>query len=292
MNDIQPQVLQQHIEAQVRFALSEDLGGEVDTSADITAQLIAPSTHAKAKVITRENCVFCGKDWVVEVFAQLGAKVKLHWHVEDGDSVAAGATLFELSGPAQHLLTGERTALNFVQTLSGTATDTARAVALLQGFPTRLLDTRKTLPGLRLAQKYAVTCGGGLNHRIGLFDAYLIKENHINACGGVAAAVSTARQRHPERWVEVEVESLNELQQALDAGADVIMLDNFSMDDIHQAVSLAAGRAKLEVSGNVTADQLQAYAATGVDFISSGALTKHIQAIDLSMRITELDAEA
>ena len=296
MNNIQPAVLQQHIEAQVRFALSEDLGSEVDASADITAditaQLIAPSTHAKAKVITREDCVFCGQAWVTEVFAQLGAQVSLHWHVADGDAVTAGATLFELSGPAQHLLTGERTALNFVQTLSATATYTARAVTLLQGSATRLLDTRKTLPGLRLAQKYAVTCGGGHNHRIGLFDAYLIKENHINACGGVAAAVSTARQRHPQRWVEVEVENLKELQQALDAGADVIMLDNFSLDDIHQAVSMAAGRAKLEVSGNVTAEQLQSYAATGVDFISSGALTKHIEAIDLSMRITELDAEA
>lgn len=290
MNDIQPQVLQQHVESQVRFALSEDLGGEVDISSDITAQLIAPATHAKARVITREDCVFCGKAWVDEVFAQLGNEVTLDWHVADGDTVAAGATLFELSGPAQHLLTGERTALNFVQTLSATATHTARAVALLEGFETRLLDTRKTLPGLRFAQKYAVACGGGQNHRIGLFDAYLIKENHISACGGVEAAVSTARQRHPDRWVEVEVENLDELQQALDAGADVIMLDNFSMAHIREAVTLAAGRAKLEVSGNVTAEQLQDYAATGVDFISSGALTKHVQAIDLSMRFTELSA--
>ena len=292
MNDIQPQILQHHIEAQVRFALSEDLGGEVDISSDITAQLIAPTTNAQARVITREDCVFCGKAWVDEVFQQLGGEVTLTWHVKDGDSVAAGATLFELSGPAQHLLTGERTALNFVQTLSATATHTARAVALLAGSSTRLLDTRKTLPGLRFAQKYAVACGGGQNHRIGLFDAYLIKENHISACGGVEAAVSTARQRHPERWVEVEVENLDELQQALDAGADVIMLDNFSMDDIRRAVSLAQGRAKLEVSGNVTAEQLQDYAATGVDFISSGALTKHVQAIDLSMRFSELSPEA
>lgn len=296
MNEIQPQVLQQHIQAQVSFALREDLGGEIDLASDvtsditcdITAQLIAPTTTANARVITREDCVFCGKAWVEEVFKQLGGQVTLSWQVQDGDQVPAGATLFELQGPAQHLLTGERTALNFMQTLSGTATATAQAVALLDGFETRLLDTRKTLPGLRLAQKYAVTCGGGKNHRIGLFDAYLIKENHISACGGVEAAVTTARQRHPDRWVEVEVESLAELDQALAAGADIIMLDNFSMDDIHTAVEHARGRAKLEVSGNVTADQLRGYAATGVDFISSGALTKHVQAIDLSMRFIEL----
>lgn len=300
MNEIQPQVLQQHIQAQVSFALREDLGydvqsggditsADIDISSDITAQLIAPGAVATARVITREDCVFCGKAWVVEVFKQLGDDVTLTWQVADGDHVQAGATLFELNGPAQQLLTGERTALNFVQTLSATATHTARAAALLDGYHTRLLDTRKTLPGLRFAQKYAVSCGGGQNHRIGLFDAYLIKENHISACGGVEAAVTTARQRHPDRWVEVEVESLDELDQALAAGADVIMLDNFSMADIGTAVTRAKGRAKLEVSGNVTAEQLQDYAATGVDFISSGALTKHVQAIDLSMRFTELD---
>lgn len=292
MNEIQPQVLQQHIQAQVSFALREDLSGEIDApgdiSRDITAQLIAPTTTASARVITREDCVFCGKAWVEEVFKQLGDKVSLTWLVADGEHVPAGATLFELQGPAQHILTGERTALNFVQTLSGTATYTAQAVALLDGFATRLLDTRKTLPGLRFAQKYAVTCGGGQNHRIGLFDAYLIKENHISACGGVEAAVNIARQRHPNRWVEVEVETLAELDQALTAGADIIMLDNFSLDDIHTAVARASGRAKLEVSGNVTAEQLRSYAATGVDFISSGALTKHVQAIDLSLRLIEL----
>lgn len=293
MREIQPQVLQQHIEAQVRFALNEDLRGDmldddIDVSSDITAQLIAPATHANARVITREDCVFCGKAWVIEVFKQLGDEVELTWHVEDGDAVNANAALFELRGPAQHLLTGERTALNFVQTLSATATHTARAVALLEGSHTQLLDTRKTLPGLRFAQKYAVSCGGGQNHRIGLFDAYLIKENHISACGGVEAAVSTARKRHPDRWVEVEVENLEELQQALNAGADVIMLDNFSIADIRTAVAQAKDRAKLEVSGNVTAEQLKDYAATGVDFISSGALTKHVQAIDLSMRFITL----
>lgn len=284
MNEILPRVLQSHIEVQVQFALEEDLGGDIDVANDITAQLIAPSVQGKASVITREDCVFCGKEWAVEVFKQLGDAVTLTWHVADGDSVSAGSTLFELEGPAQHMLTGERTALNFIQTLSATATHTARAVALLEGSKTRLLDTRKTLPGLRFAQKYAVACGGGQNHRIGLFDAYLIKENHINACGGLEAAVTTARQRHPDRWVEVEVENLEELQQALDARADVVMLDNFSIENIKKAVALASGKAKLEVSGNVTAEQLQDYAATGVDFISSGALTKHVQAVDLSMR--------
>lgn len=289
MNELQPQVLQHYIQTQVSTALCEDLGGEIDVACDVTAQLIAPHATALARVISREACVFCGKAWVEEVFKQLGDQVQITWHVSDGDEVSAGTTLFELHGSAQHMLTGERTALNFVQTLSATATQTARAVALLEGFETRLLDTRKTLPGLRFAQKYAVTCGGGQNHRIGLFDAYLIKENHISACGGVEAAVNTARERHPNRWVEVEVENLAELDQALAAGADVIMLDNFSLDDIHTAVERARGRAKLEVSGNVTADQLPKYAATGVDFISSGALTKHVQAIDLSMRFVELN---
>lgn len=276
-----------HIQRQVQAALSEDLGGNADPHADITAQLIDEHTQASATIITREPCTLCGVAWVNEVFHQLGDSVTIEWLAEDGDAIIAGATLCRLHGPAQILLTGERTALNFLQTLSATATQTAFAVSQLEGSATRLLDTRKTIPGLRLAQKYAVTCGGGKNHRIGLFDAYLIKENHVAACGGVQNAVQTARQRHPDRWVEVEVESLAELTQALEAGADVIMLDNFSMDQIREAVSTTAGKARLEVSGNVTAEQLRAYAATGVDFISSGALTKHVQAIDLSMRFTE-----
>lgn len=275
-----------HIQRQVQAALAEDLGGDVNPRSDITAQLISDDTHANATIITREDCTLCGVAWVNEVFHQLGGEVTIEWMAEDGDAIIAGATLCRLHGPAQILLTGERSALNFLQTLSATATQTAFAVRQLEGTQTRLLDTRKTLPGLRLAQKYAVTCGGGKNHRIGLFDAYLIKENHVAACGGVQNAVQTARQRHPDRWVEVEVENLRELTQALDAGADVIMLDNFSMQQIREAVALTAGRARLEVSGNVTAEQLQAYAATGVDFISSGALTKHVQAIDLSMRFT------
>jgi nicotinate-nucleotide pyrophosphorylase (carboxylating) len=193
--------------------------------------------------------------------------------------------LVEISGPARILLTGERTALNFLQTLSGTATTTARYVALLEGSKTRLLDTRKTLPGMRLAQKYAVSCGGGKNHRIGLYDAFLIKENHIAAAGGIANAVHTARLNFPGKPVEVEVEDLTELAQALNAGADIIMLDNFHIADIQQAVQLNQGRAKLEVSGNITSDALKALSSTGVDFISSGALTKNVQAIDLSMRL-------
>jgi nicotinate-nucleotide pyrophosphorylase (carboxylating) len=276
-----------HIQRQVQAALAEDLGGNADPRADITAQLIGDGTPANATIITREDCTLCGVAWVNEVFHQLGDEVTIEWMAEDGDAIIAGTTLCRLHGPAQVLLTGERTALNFLQTLSATATQTAFAVSQLAGSATRLLDTRKTIPGLRMAQKYAVTCGGGKNHRIGLFDAYLIKENHVAACGGVQNAVQTARQRHPDRWVEVEVENLTELKQALQAGADVIMLDNFSMDEIQEAVTVTNGQAKLEVSGNVTAEQLRAYAETGVDFISSGALTKHVQAIDLSMRFTE-----
>lgn len=284
LNPVDKKALRLHIETQISAALAEDLGGEIDISADITAQLIAPDTQAKATIISREDCVLCGQEWVEEVFAQLGGEVTIEWLVDDGDEVDAGATLCRMEGPAQHLLTGERTALNFLQTLSATATQTSLAVKRLANSGTRLLDTRKTLPGLRLAQKYAVVCGGGKNHRIGLFDAYLIKENHISACGGVDAAVKTARQRHPDRWVEVEVENAEELEQALQAGADIIMLDNFSMQAIRDAVDMVSGRAKLEVSGNVTAEQLSDYASTGVDFISSGALTKNVQAIDLSMR--------
>ena len=227
----------------------------------------------------------CGTAWVDEVFAQLSDQAVIQWFVQDGDKVTANTVLCEISGPARILLTGERTALNFLQTLSGTATTTARYVALLNGSKTRLLDTRKTVPGMRLAQKYAVSCGGGKNHRIGLYDAFLIKENHIAAAGSIANAVQTARQNFPGKTVEVEVEDLTELEQALAAGADIIMLDNFHIADIMQAVVLNQGKAKLEVSGNVTAESLKALASTNVDYISSGALTKNVQAIDLSMRL-------
>ncbi len=275
----------QEIRRGVSHALAEDLGYLPIAQGDITASLIPAEQQATATIITREDCVVCGTDWVDEVFAQLSDQVVIQWFVKDAEAVKANTILCEISGPARILLTGERTALNFLQTLSGTATTTAQYVALLAGSNTRLLDTRKTLPGMRLAQKYAVSCGGGKNHRIGLYDAFLIKENHIAAAGGIASAVCVARQNFPGKPVEVEVEDLTELEQALVAGADIIMLDNFHIADIIQAVSLNQGKAKLEVSGNVTAESLRALAATNVDYISSGALTKHIQAIDLSMRL-------
>lgn len=284
----QQERLQHEIRRGVSQALAEDLGYLPVAQGDITASLIPASQQATATVITREDCVICGTAWVDEVFAQLSDQVVINWLVHDGDKVTANTVLCEISGPAAILLTGERTALNFLQTLSGTATTTARYVALLAGSKTRLLDTRKTLPGLRLAQKYAVACGGGKNHRMGLYDAFLIKENHIAAAGGIANAVQTARQNFPGKPVEVEVEDLTELEQALAAGADIIMLDNFPLSDINRAVSLNQNRAKLEVSGNVTAESLRALAATNVDYISSGALTKNVQAIDLSMRLRAL----
>lgn len=290
-------MLQQDIRRAVRAALLEDLGDALtaldqpDASADITAQLIPADRISTARVITREAGVFCGQPWVDEVFSQLGGDVRVEWKVQDGEHLLPNQELFRLHGPARVLLTGERNALNFVQTLSGVATLTARYVAELEGTDCRLLDTRKTLPGLRTAQKYAVTCGGGKNHRIGLYDAYLIKENHILACGGIAPAIAQARHLNPGKPVEVEVESLAELEQALAARADIVMLDNFDIPMMKEAVHLNQGRAKLEVSGNVTLDTLASYAATGVDFISVGALTKHVRALDLSMRFMEGVAE-
>ncbi|WP_371188171.1 carboxylating nicotinate-nucleotide diphosphorylase [Thalassotalea maritima] len=284
--------LQQDITATIAWALAEDLGARpgdtADAANDISAQLIPAENHAVATIICREDCVISGVAWVNEVFKQLdassGLTTNITWFVQDGQAVKANTTLCELQGNARLLLTGERTALNFLQSLSGTATITSKYVAELEGGHTKLLDTRKTLPGLRSAQKYAVTCGGGHNHRIGLFDAYLIKENHVNACGGIANAVATAKQINPGKTVEVEVESLDELEQAIEAGADIIMLDNFSTQMIETAVALTRGKAKLEVSGNMTLETLKAYTAAKVDFISVGALTKHVQAIDLSMR--------
>ncbi len=278
-NDYQPG-LPDDIRIGVARALIEDIG-----TGDITALLIPGDQQAEARVITREDCVFCGKAWAEEVFRQLDAQVAITWHVEDGSRVTANSLLFTLRGPARSLLTGERTALNFVQTLSGTATIARQYADLVAHTGVRLLDTRKTLPGLRRAQKYAVTCGGCHNHRLGLYDAFLIKENHIAACGGIAAAVTNARQLAPGKPVEVEVENLDELQQALDAKADIIMLDNFSMEDMRAGVTLNAGRAKLEASGNVTPETLPEIAATGVDYISIGSLTKHCRAVDLSMRV-------
>jgi nicotinate-nucleotide pyrophosphorylase (carboxylating) len=286
--------LQNDITTTVTWALKEDLGAFDNLSPtveqDITAMLIPENEQAVATVITREDCIVCGVAWVNEVFAQLDSSqagvenTKITWFVNDGQTVKANTTLFKLEGNARTLLTGERTALNFLQTLSGTATLTSQYVQELAGSNTKLLDTRKTLPGLRSAQKYAVLCGGGVNHRIGLFDAFLIKENHIAACGGIAQAVATAKSNHSDKNVEVEVESMDELQQALTAGADIIMLDNFTPTMIEEAVAATRGKAKLEVSGNMTIEILQEYTKAGVDFISSGALTKHVKAIDLSMR--------
>ncbi|WP_240642680.1 carboxylating nicotinate-nucleotide diphosphorylase [Pseudidiomarina mangrovi] len=271
----------------VTQALAEDLNG-VQAQHDLTAQLIPAEQQVWATLITREAMVVCGCAWVDEVFAQLNAAVQLDWLVQDGDHIEANSPLLHVHGCARDILTAERTAMNFLQTLSAVATTTASYVAHLKGSQTQLLDTRKTIPGLRTALKYAVTCGGGFNHRVGLYDAYLIKENHIMACGGIAAAVSQARQLNPAVPVEVEVENLEEYQQALDAGADIIMLDNFSIRDIHQAVASRRGHSKLEVSGNITAERLTELAATGVDYISSGALTKNIQAIDLSLRVNKV----
>ena len=233
--------------------------------------------------------MLCGVAWVDELFRRLDPRVILHWQAADGDRLSADQVFLELEGPARSLLTGERAALNLLQTLSGTATRTRHYVDLLAGTGVRMLDTRKTLPGLRLAQKYAVSCGGGHNHRIGLYDAFLIKENHIASCGSIAAAVREARDIARDLPVEVEVESFEELDQALEAGADVIMLDNFSLDDLREAVRRTAGRATLEASGNVDDSTLKAIAATGVDCISSGALTKDVKAIDLSMRFLGQD---
>lgn len=278
-------LLNQEISRAVSAALAEDLGFLPLSEGDITASLIPQAQQASATIITREPCVVCGTAFADEVFRQLGNEVSLNWQVKDGDKVNANTVLCSLSGPARILLTGERSALNFLQLLSATATTTAHYVQFLHGSNTQLLDTRKTLPGLRFAQKYAVTVGGGKNHRIGLFDAFLIKENHIAAAGSIANAVATAQQNFPGKPVEVETENLAELQQALAACADIIMLDNFSLADINQAVALNSGKAKLEVSGNITSERLTELAATGVDYISSGALTKHVQAIDLSMRL-------
>lgn len=273
--------LRAEIEANVRRSLREDIG-----SGDITAQLIPESRLANASVITRDSAVICGTAWVDEVFRQLDARVAVHWQVQDGQRAEPNQVLFQLEGPARALLSGERTALNFLQTLSAVATRCQHYAALVQGTAVKLLDTRKTLPGLRLAQKYAVTQGGCHNHRIGLFDAFLIKENHIAACGGIAAAVATARTIASGKPVEVEVENLDELEQALTAGADIVMLDELSLDDMRRAVTINAGRAKLEASGGVNETTLRGIAETGVDYISIGSLTKDVKAVDLSMRLS------
>ena len=266
----------------VARALQEDIG-----HGDITAMLIPAEQEAKGEVVSREHAVICGRPWVDEVFRQLDPNTSIDWLVEDGDKVVPDQLLFSISGNARVLLTGERTALNFLQMLSGTATLARQYADLTTGSEVKILDTRKTIPGLRLAQKYAVTVGGCSNHRIGLYDAFLIKENHIAACGGIALAVAKAREIAPEKIVEVEVENLDELNEALDAQADVVMLDNFSPSDIENLKHLNFGETKIEVSGNITNETVQHYINSAVNYISSGSLTKHVQAVDLSMRLIE-----
>ncbi|MBD1587916.1 carboxylating nicotinate-nucleotide diphosphorylase [Pseudomonas typographi] len=268
------------IDANVRRALLEDVG-----SGDITAQLIPAERLATATVITREACVVAGTAWVDAVFRQVDPRVAVHWHVTDSERAQPNQALFHLEGPARSLLTGERSALNFLQLLSAVATQAGDLADTVAHTQVKLLDTRKTLPGLRLAQKYAVTCGGCHNHRIGLYDAFLIKENHIAACGGIEAAIAAARRIAPGKPVEVEVESLAELDQALQGGADIIMLDELSLADLREAVRRTAGRARLEASGGIDHASLPVIAETGVDYISIGAMTKNVKAIDLSMRL-------
>jgi nicotinate-nucleotide pyrophosphorylase (carboxylating) len=267
------------IEADVQRALAEDIG-----TGDLTAQLV-PDVGAHAELFTREDAVLCGTAWVDELFHQLDTRVNVTWLKRDGERIAAGDVIARLDGPARTLLTGERAALNFLQTLSGTATLTARYVEALRGTRSKVLDTRKTIPGLRRAQKYAVTCGGGLNHRLGLFDAVLIKENHIAAAGSVTAALAQARAVPATDFsIEIEVENLDQLREAISAGATRILLDNFDLERLADAVRETAGRAALEASGGITLDNIRAIAETGVDFISVGSLTKHLRAIDLSLR--------
>jgi nicotinate-nucleotide pyrophosphorylase (carboxylating) len=276
------------LSATVATALAEDVG-----SGDLTAGLIPADRRGRARIITRETAVFAGRPYVDEVFRQVDPRVQVQWNTADGEAVTPEQVLYRLNGPARSLLTGERTALNFVQALSGTATATKRYADVVAGLSCRILDTRKTIPGLRNAQKYAVRCGGGTNHRIGLYDGILIKENHIIAAGSIAAAVAAARTSGTRVPVEVEVESLDELREALDAGADMALLDEFTLDDMRSAVAMnrahPKGPMKLEASGGITLESVRAIAETGVDFISVGSLTKHVRAVDLSMRFEFAD---
>ncbi|RZG75971.1 carboxylating nicotinate-nucleotide diphosphorylase [Acinetobacter wuhouensis] len=272
-------LLEQSIQINIQQALQEDIG-----DADITALLSPEDEQATATIITREDMILAGQPWVNALIQAYDPSIEITWLKNDGDFVKANETIYKLAGSARSLLTVERPALNFVQTLSAVATKTAEYVKYLDGTHTKLLDTRKTLPGLRIAQKYAVAIGGGQNHRLGLFDAFLIKENHIMAAGGIAQAIAKAHQIAPGKPVEVEVETWEELDQAIEAKADIVMLDNFSQQQMIDAVKHVAGRCKLEASGNITLDNLNEVAQTGVDYISMGVLTKDVKAIDLSMR--------
>jgi nicotinate-nucleotide pyrophosphorylase (carboxylating) len=280
MNQI-PQNTLNDIAESVARALNEDIG-----SGDISAQLIDAEKNAQGTVISREKAVICGRAWVDEVFKQLDSDVAIEWHVSEGDWVSEDQPIFTVSGNARVLLSGERCALNFLQTLSGTATTARHYAQLATNSQIRILDTRKTVPGLRLAQKYAISVGGCMNHRIGLYDAFLIKENHIIACGGIAKAVQRANQIAPDKEIEVEVESLDELQQAVSARVDRVMLDNFTREQILAIKEIDLGATKIEVSGNITDHSMALYLDTPIDFISSGSLTKHVKAIDLSMRLS------
>jgi nicotinate-nucleotide pyrophosphorylase (carboxylating) len=285
LGDARPALLSplpEDLAEQVSRALREDIG-----PGDVTARLIPAGQAMRARILCREPAVLCGAPWVEAACQQVDARIDVRWHARDGDDVAADTVIAEIAGPARGILTAERTALNFLQLLSGTATATRLHVEAIRGTGCRILDTRKTLPGLRTAQKYAVRCGGGSNHRMGLYDMVLIKENHIAAAGSIASAVASARREAPGVRVEVETENLGELEQALAAGADVIMLDEFSLEDMRAAVRInrtRTQRAELECSGGVSLERLRDIAATGVDCISIGGLTKHVRAIDLSMR--------
>lgn len=273
---------QQQIQGLVKVALAEDIG-----TGDVTARLIPADEQSRAIIISREDAVICGTAFVDEVFRQLDPAIAVNWLVKDGDPVTPDQVLCSLDGHSRSLLTGERAALNFMQTLSGTATVTGEYVRAMGTVRTRLLDTRKTIPGLRLAQKYAVVCGGGLNHRVGLYDAFLIKENHIHAAGSISAAVAAARELAPDILLEVEVETFEQLRESLNCGVKRILLDNFSLSELREAVAIAGGSADLEASGNIDLKTIRQVAETGVDFISTGAITKHVRAVDLSMRFRD-----
>ena len=270
----------EYIKNQIALALKEDIG-----SGDVTADLLDKNKTVRAELVNRENAVLCGTQWFDEVFNQLDSAITINWHASDREQLSPDQVICVVEGPAPAILTGERTALNFIQTLSGTATLTRQYVNAISNSSAKVLDTRKTIPGLRLAQKYAVHCGGGTNHRIGLYDMILIKENHILACGSIKASIMQAQKISPNLPLEVEVESLEELKEALDAGAKRILLDNFDLPLLEQAVKYTAGKAELEASGNITLENIGDIANTGVDYISTGAITKNIRAIDLSLRI-------